>query len=279
MHLQTVNTQSQHSFSYMGSTPITMTSLELVEFINIFRRAQAERAGVEFPSKGYAELQHSDFMKKVPEVLGLGGVRNFSDTYLHPQNGQEYHCYRFPKREACLMAMSYSYELQAAVFDRMTALEEQARGPNLPDFSSPAVAARAWAEQYERRQIAESQRDDAIRTKAQIGSTREATSMATASTATRKVYALEDELGRGRNYRQVKAIEWLREEFDLSMPGAYSQIGKKLSELSMRMDRPAHLVPDEKYPNGVKAYHIDVIDTFRGMLRTDRNMLAKFRKW
>ena len=80
----------------------TMTSLELVEFINSEREAAAKADGVVFPSKGYAKLDHADFLKKVPEVLG-GGSGNFSDTYIHPQNGQTYPCYRFPKREACLM--------------------------------------------------------------------------------------------------------------------------------------------------------------------------------
>ena len=87
----------------------TMTSLELVDFINASR------------AEGEAELRHDSFMAKVPKVLG--GVQNLLDTYIHPQNGQTYSCYRFPKREACLMAMSYSYELQAKVFDRMTELE------------------------------------------------------------------------------------------------------------------------------------------------------------
>jgi phage antirepressor YoqD-like protein len=95
-------------------------------------------------------------MAKVPEVLGEGGLPNFRDTYLHPQNGQKYPCYRFPKREACLMAMSYSYELQAAVYDRMTALEEQGRGPKLPNFHDPVIAARAWADQAEAARKAES---------------------------------------------------------------------------------------------------------------------------
>lgn len=58
-------------------------------------------------------LRHDDFMRKVPKVLGAEGLRKFSDTYIHPQNGQTYPCYRSPKREACLMAMSYSYELKA----------------------------------------------------------------------------------------------------------------------------------------------------------------------
>ena len=32
------------------------------------------------------------------KVLGEGGVIQFQDIYLHNQNGQTYHCYRFPKR-------------------------------------------------------------------------------------------------------------------------------------------------------------------------------------
>lgn len=103
---------------------VTMTSLEIVDFINDLRKEDALNAGAAFPSPGFAKLEHSDFMKKVPEVLD-GGAGNFSDTYVHPQNGQTYPCYRFPKREASLMAMSYSYKIQARVWDHMTALEEK----------------------------------------------------------------------------------------------------------------------------------------------------------
>lgn len=92
---------------------VTMTSLELVDYIN------SQRA------EGDATLAHSDFLKKVPQVLGKD-AGNFSSIYLDSMN-REKPCYHFPKREACLMAMSYSYELQAKVFDRMTALEEQQR--------------------------------------------------------------------------------------------------------------------------------------------------------
>jgi len=107
---------------------ITMTSLELVDYVNAERKENALAAAAGFPSKGFAKLEHYDFMKKAPEVLG-GGVGKISDTHVNPQNGQSYPIYRFPKREACLMAMSYSYELQAKVFDRMTELEEQAAKP------------------------------------------------------------------------------------------------------------------------------------------------------
>lgn len=93
-----------------GGKAVTMTSLELVEFINIQR------------GEGEAELRHRDFTAKVPRVLGeemSGKFRtSLKDAYSRDQPG-----YSFPKREACLMAMSYSYELQAKVFDRMTELE------------------------------------------------------------------------------------------------------------------------------------------------------------
>lgn len=124
---------------------LTMSSLELVDFINSNRENQEPF------------LRHDNFMAKVPQVLGEGGVLKFKDTYTHPQNGQQYPCYRFPKREACLMAMSYSYELQAKVFDRMTELEEAQKKPAvaLPDFTNPAESARAWALQYEEREKAQ----------------------------------------------------------------------------------------------------------------------------
>lgn len=101
---------------------ITMTSLELVSFINSSR------------AEGEAVLRHSDFLEKVPTVLGLETSGKFRSSYVGG-NGQERPCYNFPKREACLMAMSYSYDLQAKVFDRMTELETKAVPPapvNIP---------------------------------------------------------------------------------------------------------------------------------------------------
>ena len=100
--------------SVSTATIVTMTSLELVEYINSTRKEDE------------AKLAHSDFLKKVPVVLGEAVAGNFS-CYYKASNGKQNPMYRFPKREACLMAMSYSYELQAKVFDRMTALEEQQR--------------------------------------------------------------------------------------------------------------------------------------------------------
>lgn len=56
-------------------------------------------------------------------------------------------------------------------------------------------------------QLALDQRDHAIATKAEIGTRREATAMATASAAVRKVMHLENELGRGCQHATVTAVE------------------------------------------------------------------------
>ena len=194
----------------MGQGPITMTSLELVDFINDDRKWRAVEEGVDFPSAGFAKLEHSDFMKKVPAVLGeRAGI--FSGTYQIPgPNGSSRNApaYCFPKREACLMAMSYSYELQAKVFDRMTALESAASAPAPAPAAMSRMDILQIAMQAEQeRLIAVAQRDEAIRTKAEIGSRREATAMATAAAKTKEVAKLQHELGRNQQHATVIAVE------------------------------------------------------------------------
>lgn len=120
--------------------PATMSSLELVELINEMREP------------GQAELAHSDFMKKVVKVLGESNAGNFSGIYKDGRN-RDKPCYRLPKREASLMVMSESYKVQAAVYDRMVELESKSLF-TLPDFTNPAIAARAWADEVEAKQKA-----------------------------------------------------------------------------------------------------------------------------
>ena len=82
--------------------------------------------------------RHDNLMRKVTKVLG-GAASKFlgADKYANGTGGMVSRSfYRLPKREACLVAMSLSYELQAEVFDRMPALEDkqapQARNGHRP---------------------------------------------------------------------------------------------------------------------------------------------------
>ena len=91
-----------------------MTSIEMVKYLNDER---------EFNPDAYAAVRHSQFMDRVPKVIGEATATKFlAPVNYFSGNGaiSTRDIYTFPKREACLMAMSYSYELQAKVFDKMT---------------------------------------------------------------------------------------------------------------------------------------------------------------
>ena len=143
-----------------------------------------------------------------------------------------------------------------------------------PDFGITLL--QRYKFEREQRQLAEAQRDEAIRTKAEIGSRREATAMATASAAVRKAAALENELGRGRDYKSVKGIPWFLEVF-IDVLAAYSVAGRKLSELSRRLGYEIREIEDSRF-GSVKAYHVDVIEAFRLALKNDLNMMRKYRR-
>ncbi|WP_218950554.1 phage antirepressor KilAC domain-containing protein [Acinetobacter sp. YH12255] len=124
---------------------VTMVSLELVDYINDSRK---------FDEKP-VQLRHADFMAKVPKVLGWELSEKFRSVYTDT-TGRTLPCYRFPKREACLMAMSYSYELQAQIFDRMTAMENHIAAQNLPSYAidDPIERAKKWIEEEKQKQAA-----------------------------------------------------------------------------------------------------------------------------
>lgn len=117
----------QPGVSQQGISAPTMSSLEMVDYINTERQAKAEEEGMSFPCKKYRKLRHDSFMAKVPKVLGENQSPKFFGDYIDGK-GRAQSCYHFPKREACLMAMSYSYELQAKVYDYMEELDRQAHG-------------------------------------------------------------------------------------------------------------------------------------------------------
>lgn len=179
---------------------VTMVSLELVDYINDSRK---------FDEKP-VQLRHADFMAKVPKVLGIETSEKFRSSYL-AGNGEQRPCYRFPKREACLMAMSYSYELQAQVFDRMTAMENHIAAQNQPSYmiEDPIKRAEKWIEEAKQKQIAIQERDHAIATKAEIGSRREATAMGRLSAKVKEVEKLKTQLDSSTGFATIKKVQSL----------------------------------------------------------------------
>lgn len=112
----------------------------------------------------------------------------------------------------------------------------------VPNFSDPAAAARAWADQYEARLLAE-------RTKAEIGSRREATAMNTASQAVKTANKLRIDLDRSKEYATVKRMQMIYhgQPFDWRL----------LKATAAQIGIPPVKVFDPNFDT-VNAYHADV---------------------
>ncbi|MFJ4397450.1 phage antirepressor KilAC domain-containing protein [Pseudomonas sp. NPDC089396] len=83
-------------------------------------------------------------------------VSSFARIYLDSMNRQQTEYLLDREHTDCLLT-GYSAAMRMAVIKRWCELEEGAGRviATLPDFSNPAAAARAWAEQYEQRQVAQ----------------------------------------------------------------------------------------------------------------------------
>ena len=116
------------------------------------------------------------------------------------------------------------------------------------DDTPEAILARAVLVAQDTIRRIEAERDEAIRTKAEIGSRREATAMATASAAVRKAVTLENELGRGRDYKAVKGIPWFLyvPPYGLRNPGNRGQPFREREGVPRRRDRSLPAGPEKR---------------------------------
>lgn len=232
------------------------------------------------------EKEHKHVLRDIRIILEADedgfSESNFGlSSYLTEQN-KEMPMYVMSKDGFVLLVMGYTgpeaMRMKKAYIARFNEMEEQLRttSPLLPNFRDPIAAAEAWIV-AERARLAEQARADYYqRTKAEIGSRREATAMNTASVLSKQNDKLRTEIGDSRTWKQVKALPWFLEVF-IDVPAAYSVAGRKLSERSRRLGYEIREVEDTRY-GIVKAYHADVITAFRVALRDDLNMMRKYRR-
>ena len=123
------------------------------------------------------------------------------------------------------------------------------------------------------------ERDEAIRTKAQIGSNREATAMNTASQKSKECEKLRKQIGDSKTYKAVTAITWLPDYFDISNRGLYGSLAANLRKIEAGMTSEfKHIdIPDSRFGK-VKAYHVAVIERLHEMVQADENLMKKYRK-
>ncbi len=189
--------------------------------------------------------QHSN-IKISAERLAASGVIGTLAMQEFTHNGNTYQEYMLNKRDSLILVAQNCPEFTAAIVDRWQQLEEQA-GPKMPKSFSEAL--RLAADEAERAEQAEKERDNAIATKAEIGNRREATAMNTASQAVKKVARLEIELDQSKQYATVKRMEMLYhgQKFNWRL----------LKGAATQMNMPPIDVFDSNFGT-VKSYHADV---------------------
>lgn len=149
---------------------------------------------------------------------------------------------------------------------------------SLPDFSDPAEAAIAWAREYREKQAAIVERDRAIRTKYLFVEGRDAEMCGRVGGLTNANERLREQIGDSTNWKQAKAIPWLRGYFDIRIKGFFGQLGKVLTSISENMGIKTRTVEDTSW-GVVKAYHVSVISQLQSLLDAGEDILPKYRKW
>ncbi|WP_279501716.1 phage antirepressor KilAC domain-containing protein [Aeromonas veronii] len=121
---------------------VTMNSQEIAELVGS-RHDNVKVAIERLAKKGVIQLPA---MQDCGRINGLGINQSFSVYVFTGKQG---------KRDSLIVVAQLCPEFTARIVDRWQELEEAVSTPaaNLPDFSNPAAAARAWAEQYELGQV------------------------------------------------------------------------------------------------------------------------------
>ena len=105
---------------------------------------------------------HNDVMKAIRamepswEKVSQGKFSLSSRKVEQPNGGiREYPCYELTKTECLYVATKFNDEARAKLVLRWEELEQKQRAQmlQLPDFTDPAEAARAWAQEYEQKQV------------------------------------------------------------------------------------------------------------------------------
>ena len=165
-----------------ASNTVTMSSLEMAELTGK-RHDSVKRTIGTLADKGVIEF---------PQIVEIRTATN---------TGSEY---RVNKRDSFVVVAQLCPEFTARLVDRWQELEAQQSAPReLTRIELLQIA----LDSEQKRIEAETQRDHAIATKAQIGSKREASAMAKASSAVREVNRLKAELGRNQQHATIIAVE------------------------------------------------------------------------
>jgi phage antirepressor YoqD-like protein len=141
--IETSNPQKHVATRFRSSENVsrnTMSSFDLLDLVNSAR--------AEF---GESEVRRADFTARCKDELEGEYYESF---VVKNSRGPASEGLRLTKDQCMLISMRESKAVRRAVVGRLNAAEGPRVIATLPDFSNPAAAARAWAEQFELQQIA-----------------------------------------------------------------------------------------------------------------------------
>ncbi|WP_257222097.1 ORF6N domain-containing protein [Acinetobacter sp. YH12245] len=110
-------------------------------------------------------------------------------------------------RHAKILDTDQAWDVFEQLEEVYFAVKEKTHLPALPNFADPAEAAIAWANEYKAKQLAITERDHAIATKAEIGSRREATAMGRLSAKVKEVEKLKTQLDSSTSFATIKKVQ------------------------------------------------------------------------
>jgi phage regulator Rha-like protein len=214
----------------VANQPLTMTSLEIAELVG---------------------ARH-DSVKRTIERLAESGVIALPPLVEKPDTGGRpgtYYVFDLAhKRDSFVVVAQLSPEFTAALVDRWQELEDDVKKNAIVLPGNYLAALKALTVEVEKREEAEARALEAERTKALIGSKREAQAMATASRESRRADALAAKLDESRKYASVKRME-----------KAYHRKFKwqPLKRLSEALGYHVKKAEDQNYGE-VNTYHADI---------------------
>jgi hypothetical protein len=222
-----------------NSQVVTMSSREIARLVE----------------SNHAEVKRSVDRLAARRVIAIPPMAEYLDAL---GRGGQFE-YWLDKRSSYIVVAQLSPEFTARLVDRWQELEAKQAAPaalSVMDILHIAM------ESEKGRLLAIEQRDQAIATKAQIGSKREATAMATASAAKKESAKLKDQLGFSARHATIMQVE-------AALGGDFNFL--PLRKWCNSMEVTPETVPDKRYPKGVKAwpagawancYGVDLMDLF-----------------
>ena len=112
-------------------------------------------------------------------------------------------------RHAKILDTDQAWDVYEQLEEVYFAVKEKSHFPALPNFTDPAEAAIAWANQYKATQAAQERATYFEATKAEIGSRREATAMGRLSAKVKEVEKLKTQLDSSTGFATIKKVQSL----------------------------------------------------------------------